>query len=161
MGIIVVASGLFVFGLIKIGPYFNVYLKAPSVKSYVKIAVNDMETAGLYAKVAEWKKVKSEALRVAKDAEYNEDTHAVLKKALKVAGGKHSGLIKKSEYHAVSQKALRLFLRCERTIRYAIMVSIISSKIQGKVRERTCRRKRLIYKRFRRLSKVKKKINSL
>ena len=59
-------------------------------RSYVKKAVKIMDRSGLYAAGDEWKKAKKEALSA--NPVSMEEAHDVVKKALKVAGGKHSFL---------------------------------------------------------------------
>ena len=59
-------------------------------RSYVKKAVKIMDRSGLYATGDEWEKAKKEALSA--NPVSMEKAHDVVKKALKVAGGKHSFL---------------------------------------------------------------------
>lgn len=59
-------------------------------RSFVKKAVKIMDRSGLYATGDEWEKAKKEALSA--NPVSMEEAHDVVKKALKVAGGKHSFL---------------------------------------------------------------------
>ena len=59
-------------------------------RSYVKKAIKIMDRSGLYATGDEWEKAKKEALSA--NPVSMEAAHDVVKKALKVAGGKHSFL---------------------------------------------------------------------
>lgn len=59
-------------------------------RSYVKKAVKIMDRNGLYATGDEWEKAKKEALSA--NPLTMEEAHDVVKKALQVAGGKHSFL---------------------------------------------------------------------
>ena len=59
-------------------------------RGYVKKAVSIMDRSGLYATGDEWEKAKKEALSA--NPVSMEEAHDVVKKALKVAGGKHSFL---------------------------------------------------------------------
>lgn len=59
-------------------------------RSYVKKAIKIMDRSGLYATGDEWEKAKKEALSA--NPVSIEEAHDVVKKALKVAGGKHSFL---------------------------------------------------------------------
>lgn len=59
-------------------------------RSYVKKAVKIMDRSGLSATGDEWEKAKKEALSA--NPVSMEEAHDVVKKALKVAGGKHSFL---------------------------------------------------------------------
>ncbi|MDP4469150.1 S41 family peptidase [Staphylococcus hyicus] len=88
---------LIFIALLKIGPLFNLYIVAPSTQSYVKIAINQMDMHGLYAKGDKWERAKDKALNDTQKAQDYKDTHTYLEEALKVAGGKHSFLYTKKE----------------------------------------------------------------
>ena len=59
-------------------------------RNFVKKAVKIMDRSGLYATGEEWEKARKEALSATPVS--MEEAHDVVKKALKVAGGKHSFL---------------------------------------------------------------------
>ncbi|MBQ8071435.1 MAG: S41 family peptidase [Bacteroidales bacterium] len=64
---------------------------------YVRRAVSLMDRNGLFAEGTEWEKAKKEAL--SSEPSSMEEAHEVAKKALKVAGGKHSHIIEASVYN--------------------------------------------------------------
>ncbi len=51
-----------------------------------------MENTGYYARGEKWEEIKESSLSELKEAKDYDETHAILLKALKVAGGKHSNL---------------------------------------------------------------------
>lgn len=61
-----------------------------SDKEFVEAAVDIMDKYGLFATGSEWEKAKAEAL--ASNPETFEEAQVVVRKALKIAGGKHSHL---------------------------------------------------------------------
>ncbi|AVQ33897.1 nisin-resistance protein [Staphylococcus muscae] len=102
---VVTVLAITVFFLLKTyGPYYNIYVMKPSTKDYVKIAITQMESQGLYAKGEQWERAKEEAYQTTKDAKSYEDTHDALRKALKVAGGKHAFLQTPSEQSDVKDQ---------------------------------------------------------
>lgn len=102
---VVTVLAITVFFLLKTyGPYYNICVMKPSTKDYVKIAITQMESQGLYAKGEQWERAKEEAYQMTKDAKSYEDTHDALRKALKVAGGKHSFLQTPSEQSDVKDQ---------------------------------------------------------
>ncbi|MGQ3381100.1 S41 family peptidase [Priestia endophytica] len=87
LAIIVISLGLFIF---KYGPNFNIYLIPPTPEKYGEIALNKMETIGLYTNTDKWKSAKEKATSEIKKATSIDNTIEPLTEALKVAGGKHS-----------------------------------------------------------------------
>lgn len=80
---------LLLFGIHRYGYMFNIYLKAPSPQTYGKQAIAFMNN-GYFSNTPDWQKAQSEALSEIEKAKSYEDVHPVLKKIIKVAGGKHS-----------------------------------------------------------------------
>lgn len=72
------------------GYKMNIYLFPPSTKTYVKVALNKMDDIGIFTNSKEWGKTKEDSLKNIKSENKYSDTIPVLKKAIKVAGGKHS-----------------------------------------------------------------------
>ncbi|MBR5638639.1 MAG: S41 family peptidase [Muribaculaceae bacterium] len=64
-------------------------------REFVKAAVDTMDAYGLFATGAEWEKAKSEAL--ASNPETFDESQIIVRKALQVAGGKHSRLVVNSQ----------------------------------------------------------------
>ena len=60
-------------------------------ETYVRDAIQQMDRKGLYAEGEEWKAMKREAL--SQEPETLEEAQAIINKAAKVAGGKHSYLL--------------------------------------------------------------------
>ncbi|MCG7340746.1 S41 family peptidase [Staphylococcus auricularis] len=83
--------------VLTVGPYFNLYIVKPSPEKYAKIALNQMDANGLYAKGDQWEKAKEKALNETKDADSYKATHKPLERALSVAGGKHSFIMTEEE----------------------------------------------------------------
>lgn len=92
--IIVITLGLGFTFVYLYGPNFGVYLKKPDTLQYVEQALKFMDSQGIYSGSEEWENVKNEILSEADEKETFEETYPLLEKALKVAGGKHSKLIK-------------------------------------------------------------------
>ena len=63
-----------------------------------------MDQNGIYSNTATWDSIRQETLEAAKVARTYEETHDILEKALKVAGGKHSFLFvaSKSKHYALT-----------------------------------------------------------
>lgn len=89
-----VVAGLLAIWLI--GPRFNLYLVPPSPPQYVDRALQKME-AGYYATGPEWEQAQKDARAAGAKAKTTAETHDALTKAVKVAGGKHSGFFKPGE----------------------------------------------------------------
>lgn len=88
---VVVFVGILFFGVVKLGPAFNLYLFPPSTQQYVDSALKFMDN-GIYAEGDAWKEAKEKARSSAKEVKDYNEAHDILNEALKVAGGKHSGL---------------------------------------------------------------------
>lgn len=93
MTLLLVLVGLIYF----YGPKFNLYLVPPSPRQYVKSALNNMDSLGIYTDSIEWQKTKKQTLQEAKNYKNYSETIPSLQKALKVAGGKHSFIVDNKE----------------------------------------------------------------
>ncbi len=69
---------------------------SPQYKDCIEQAVGVMDTKGFYAKGTNWTVAKRDALEATPGNET--DAHEVIKKALRVAGGRHSKLLETGEY---------------------------------------------------------------
>lgn len=72
------------------GYKIDFYLFPPSTKTYVKVAVEKMDILGIYTNSKEWTKTKEETLKNIKPRDTYSDTIPILKKVIRIAGGKHS-----------------------------------------------------------------------
>jgi len=70
----------------------GIYLIPPSPKAYLLQAVDIMDRNGLYSNTPEWEQMKRTTTQQASSIHSYEEAHALIKKALKVSGGKHSML---------------------------------------------------------------------
>lgn len=95
--VIVTAVAAFLF---RYGDMLGINIIKPSPEKYVKQALMFMDSQGIYASGDEWEKTRAQTLEKAKDAESYEECHQLINNALKVAGGKHSGLITADESNA-------------------------------------------------------------
>lgn len=98
LALVIVLTLLFLY---KYGPNFNIYLFPPSVEQYVDDALTKMNN-GINTHSREWNETKSEVCDVTKNMKSYEETHDILNKASKVAGGKHSFLIMPEEVKEIS-----------------------------------------------------------
>lgn len=96
--LVIVLTLLFLY---KYGPNFNIYLFPPSVKQYVDGALAKMNN-GINTKSKEWNETKSKVYDITKNMKSYEETHDILNKASKVAGGKHSFIIMPEEVVEIS-----------------------------------------------------------
>lgn len=88
----IVLVGALVVGLVwQFGPRFGVHLVPPSPQAYADEALRQMD-AGYYAEGEEWTTARAEAVAATRGAESYADTLSALRKALAVAGGRHSHL---------------------------------------------------------------------
>lgn len=88
----IVLVGALVVGLVwQFGPRFGVHLVPPSPQAYADEALRQMD-AGYYAEGEEWTTARAEAVAATRGAESYADTLPALRKALAVAGGRHSHL---------------------------------------------------------------------
>lgn len=72
------------------GYKLNIYLVPPSPQKYVQVALNNMDELGLFTDSKEWVETKKNAIQETSNAKDYAETIPNLKKAIKVAGGKHS-----------------------------------------------------------------------
>lgn len=70
---------------------------------YVRDAIQQMDRKGLYAKGEEWEAMKKEAL--SQEPETLEEAQAIINKAAKVAGGKHSYLLPADKVQAREKRS--------------------------------------------------------
>lgn len=80
--------------LYKYSPYYGKYFFRPSPAYYGRIAINIIDKNALYATGSEWENIKSKSLENMRDCQTYEETLPHINEALKVAGGKHSFIIK-------------------------------------------------------------------
>ncbi|MBU5668706.1 S41 family peptidase [Peptoniphilus sp. MSJ-1] len=88
--VFVVVAGYF---LKNYGPNFGIYIFPPSVEEYVNKALRNMDN-GINANTEEWKKERQRVLEKSKEFKKLKDSHDTLEEAIKVAGGKHSFIIR-------------------------------------------------------------------
>ena len=72
-------------------------------ETYVRNAIQQMDRKGLYAEGEEWEAMKKEALSL--NPETLEEAQAIINKAAKVAGGKHSYLLPADEAQAREKRS--------------------------------------------------------
>lgn len=87
----------------QVGPRFDIYIFPPSPQRYVKMALGKMEN-GIYAQGDRWMQAKRNAAAEAEDCKNYEETYALLRKALAVAGGKHSALLAQQSNQSAAQE---------------------------------------------------------
>lgn len=80
----------------KVGPSYGVWLIPPSPQEYAEHALDSME-GGYWASGPEWEQARAKAEREVEGAESYGETLPALRKALVVAGGKHSKLFDEGE----------------------------------------------------------------
>lgn len=82
------------------GPSFGIYLTKPDNQTYVKQAIAFMEQ-GIYADGEDWENKKAEMVAEAAGRNSYEECYDLIESGLKMAGGKHSKLIRESSSEAV------------------------------------------------------------
>lgn len=85
------------------GPQYNIHLLPPSPERYGLIALQQMDSLGLYAQGEEWDSLKSETADKLKTSKSYQESRDLLKPALKLAGGKHSYFLTETDLAASSQ----------------------------------------------------------
>lgn len=100
--VIVVLALVSLFLIKTYGPNFNIYLFPPTVEEYVENAIKNMNN-GINANSKEWANQKEKLLEESKNFEKYEDAHDSIEEAVKVAGGKHSFIIKPQDKNEVSK----------------------------------------------------------
>lgn len=99
--LVLVALGL---GLIyQFGPHYNIHLVPPSPEKYGLIALQQMDSLGLYAQGEDWETLKSETADKLKTSQSYQESRDLLKPALKLAGGKHSYFLTETDLAESSQ----------------------------------------------------------
>ena len=121
--------GSFTF-LLLYGPSFGIYLHRPSPLAYGERALSFMEN-GYYASTEEWVEAKAKAREALIAAQSYEDTWPILRKALAVAGGKHSRLITSVETDADREGAITLPLVSIDHMENGIVTVVIPEFTQG------------------------------
>ncbi|MCR5423970.1 MAG: S41 family peptidase [Bacteroidales bacterium] len=91
--------------LSRVAPRFGIYLFPPSPQRYAELALDKMEN-GIYASGEEWNRARSVALAEVESCRSYEETHDVLRRALAVAGGKHSALLTPESLQSAAQEQL-------------------------------------------------------
>ena len=117
------------------GPSFGIYLHKPSPQAYGEYALSFMEN-GYYASDEKWTQAKSEAMEALSAVQSYEDTWPVLRKALAVAGGKHSRLMTSAETDADREEAITLPLVSIDSMENGIMTVVIPEFTQGETEAR-------------------------
>lgn len=103
---------LLVAGLYSFGPYFGLifgkplYLLPPSPERYGRIALDFMETMGIYADDEDWTRARQKAEAGISMVGSLEDANPILQEAAKVAGGKHSFVRTASHQDRIDQGLL-------------------------------------------------------
>ncbi|MBQ1411914.1 MAG: S41 family peptidase [Clostridia bacterium] len=90
--------------LLRYGSNFGIYLIKPTPQAYGERALSFMEY-GYYTDSDDWKKARSRAQEQLQNAESFEDTYPILRKAVSVAGGKHSALRLPSELETFKEES--------------------------------------------------------
>ena len=112
------------------GPSFGIYLRRPSPQAYGEHALSFMEN-GYYTSTEEWTEAKAEAREALSAAQSYEDTWPILRKALAVAGGKHSRLITAAETETDREEAMTLPLVSTDSMENGIMTVVIPEFTRG------------------------------
>ena len=126
--VLLLAAGVVFLALY--GPSFGIYLRRPSPQAYGERALSFMEN-GYYASAGEWTEAKAEAREALSAAQSYEDTWPILRKALAVAGGKHSRLVTASEADADREETITLPLVSTDSMENCIVTVVIPEFTQG------------------------------
>ncbi|MFA9414523.1 MULTISPECIES: S41 family peptidase [unclassified Streptococcus] len=97
LGTLVILATVGLGMLAYFGPRYNIYLLPPSPTSYGLAGLEQIDRLGLYARGKEWQAIKAETADQLKTSTSYEESLALLKPALAVAGGKHSFILKQEK----------------------------------------------------------------
>ncbi len=78
--------------MVQYGPRLGIYLVPPSAEGYGKIALDFIDSNGVYAGEDGWEQTYSDCLAQLKNAESYTDTYEIIRAAAAAGGGKHSSL---------------------------------------------------------------------
>lgn len=101
--LVLVAFGLWL--IYQFGPHYNIHLVPPSPEKYGLIALQQMDSLGLYAQGEDWDSLKSETAEQLKTSKSYQESRDLLKPALKLAGGKHSYFLTEADLAASTQES--------------------------------------------------------
>lgn len=87
------------------GPRYNIHLVPPSPEKYGLIALQQIDSLGLYAQGEDWDSLKSETADKLKTSKSYQESRDLLKPALKLAGGKHSYFLTETDLTASTQES--------------------------------------------------------
>lgn len=87
------------------GPRYNIHLVPPSPEKYGLIALQQIDSLGLYAQGEDWDSLKSETAEQLKTSKSYQESRDLLKPALKLAGGKHSYFLTEADLAASTQES--------------------------------------------------------
>lgn len=99
--LVVIVGGL-VWLVHAFGPNYGIWLFPPSPSTYGNKVLEILDS-GIYAKGDEWAKTRAEAKTQIDQASSLEEVDEILVDAVKVAGGKHSFILKNEEFAQVSE----------------------------------------------------------
>lgn len=103
---------LLLAGLYTFGPYLGtlfgkpLYLLPPGPDRYGRIALDLMETMGIYAGGEDWAQARQEAEAKLSSVDSIDEANPILKQAAKVAGGKHSFIMTAEDSQEVTEGLL-------------------------------------------------------
>lgn len=104
------------------GYKLNIYLVPPSPQKYVQVALNNMDELGLFTDSKEWVETKKNTIQETSNAKDYAETIPSLKKAIKVAGGKHSFI---EDEENMSKKSIEEYIKPKAEVENDILVLTI------------------------------------